>query len=71
MKDIGELEDRIDTLETVTSLSLLELNTSTLQVQDAQGLNRFKSGFFVDDFADNRRMELSNFDAKADHRCTK
>ena len=66
MKDIGELEDRIDTLETVTSLSLLELNTQTLQIQDAQGLNRFKSGFFVDDFADNRRMELSNFDAKAD-----
>ena len=58
MKDIGVLEDRIDTLETVTSLSLLELNTSTLQIQDAQGLNRFKSGFFVDDFADNRRMEI-------------
>ena len=65
MKDIGVLEDRIDTLETVTSLSLLELNTSTLQVQDAQGLNRFKSGFFVDDFADNRRMQIRNFDAKA------
>ena len=50
MKDIGVLEDRIDLLESVTSLSLLELSTSTLQVQDAQGLNRFKSGFFVDNF---------------------
>lgn len=50
MRDIGRIEDRVETLERVTSLSLLELKTETLQVQDAQGLNRFKSGFFVDDF---------------------
>ena len=50
MRDIGGLEDRIENLETVTSLSLLELDTKTLQVQDADGLTRFKSGFFVDDF---------------------
>jgi len=50
MRDIGEIEDRVETLETTTSLSLLELNTQTFQVQDADGLNRFKSGFFVDDF---------------------
>jgi len=50
MRDIGKLEDRIENLERVTSLSLLELNTQTLQVQDAQGNNRFKTGFFVDDF---------------------
>ena len=53
MRDIGKLEDRIETLENITSLSLLELNTQTLQVQDAQGNNRFKTGFFVDDFKDN------------------
>jgi hypothetical protein len=45
MRDIGKLEDRIENLERVTSLSLLELNTQTLQVQDAQGNNRFKTGF--------------------------
>ena len=50
MRDIGRLEDRIDTLEEVTSLSLLELDTKTLQVQDVDGLTRFKTGFFVDDF---------------------
>jgi len=50
MRDIGRIEDRVETLERVTSLSLLELKTETLQVQDTQGLNRFKSGFFVDDF---------------------
>jgi hypothetical protein len=53
MRDIGKLEDRIENLEIVTSLTLLELDTKTLQVQDADGLTRFKSGFFVDDFKDN------------------
>ena len=42
MKDIGKLEDRIANLETTTSLSLLELDTKTLQIQDADGLSRFK-----------------------------
>lgn len=57
MRDIGRIEDRVETLETLTSLSLLELDTKTLQVRDTDGLDRFKSGFFVDDFADNKRME--------------
>jgi hypothetical protein len=50
MRDIGGLENRIQRLEETTSLSLLELSTQSLQIQDAQGLNRFKTGFFVDDF---------------------
>ena len=64
MRDIGGLEDRIENLETFTSLSALELSTQSLQVQDAQGLDRFKSGFFVDDFADNGRIDLGNADTK-------
>jgi uncharacterized protein with FMN-binding domain len=52
MRDIGFLEDRIENLERVTSLSLLELNTESLRVEDEDGNNRFKSGFFVDDFKD-------------------
>jgi hypothetical protein len=58
MRDIGKLEDRIENLERVTSLSLLELNTQTLQVQDAQGNNRFKTGFFVDDFKNNSLINV-------------
>jgi hypothetical protein len=50
MRDIGLIEDRVQNLERVTSLSLLEINTQTLQIQDFEGKNRFKSGFFVDDF---------------------
>ena len=52
MRDIGVLEDRVENLERVTSLTLLEINTEALRIEDADGNNRFKSGFFVDDFAD-------------------
>ena len=52
MRDIGKLEDRIETLEETTSLSLLETKAATLEVTDANGLNRFKSGFIVSDFKD-------------------
>ena len=52
MRDIGGLEDRIENLERFTSLSLLEINTESLRVEDSEGNNRFKSGIFVDDFYD-------------------
>jgi hypothetical protein len=52
MRDIGGIRDRVANLERVTSLSLLEVNTQTLQIQDSDGRNRFKTGFFVDDFKD-------------------
>ena len=54
MRDIGALERRIETLETVTSLNALELSTQSMQVKDADGLDRFKSGFFVNNFKDRR-----------------
>ena len=50
MVDIKKLENRIKNLEYYTSLSLLETNTANLFVPDSSGLNRFKSGFFVDNF---------------------
>lgn len=50
MRDIGEIESRVSNLEEVTSLSILENDTKSLQIQDADGLSRFKSGFFADDF---------------------
>ena len=50
MVDIKKLEDRIRNLEYYTTLSLLETNTQNLFVPDESGLNRFKSGFFVDNF---------------------
>ena len=52
MRDIGKLEDRIENLERVTSLSLLEVSTEALRIEDEDGNNRFKSGFSVDNFVD-------------------
>jgi hypothetical protein len=50
MRDIGALEDRIENLEDTVSLSILENDTRSLQITDADGLSRFKTGFFADDF---------------------
>ncbi len=57
MRDIGIIEDRVENLERVTTLSLLEVNTQTLQIKDSEGSDRFKSGFFVDDFSDSSRFD--------------
>ena len=51
MVDIKRLEDRIKNLEYYTTLSLMEVSTANMFVPDADGLNRFKSGFFVDNFS--------------------
>lgn len=57
MSDIKKLEDRIKNLEYYTLLSLLETNTANLFVPDSSGLNRFKSGFFVDNFTSLQSQE--------------
>ena len=59
MNDIAKLEQRIKTLEYYTSLSMLETNTSNFFVPDDEGLNRFKSGFFVDNFTSPQPQEGS------------
>ena len=51
MSDIFRLENRIKNLEYYTSLSLLENNTANLFISDSLGLNRFKSGFLIDNFS--------------------
>ena len=50
MEDIGNLEERIAKLEYATSLGLLERETDSYMILDGDGLNRFKSGFIVDNF---------------------
>ena len=60
MDDIAKLEQRIKNLEYYTSLSLLEVNTSNFFIPDDEGLNRFKSGFFVDNFTSPRTQEGSS-----------
>ena len=60
MKDIARLEDRVDKLEEITSLSLLEVDTKNFEVLDSAGLNRTKSGFFVDNFSTQRLSDTRN-----------
>jgi len=50
MRDIGAIEKRVDILEYYTSLNLLELETSSLPIKDADGFDKFKNGFLVDNF---------------------
>ena len=64
MRDIGVLEERIENVELASSLSLLELSTQALQVTDSDGVSKFKSGFFVDNFKTNNFIDLENSDAK-------
>ena len=50
MVDIKKLDDRIRNLEYYTALSTLETTTANMFIADSDGLNRFKAGFFVDNF---------------------
>lgn len=61
MKDISLLEDRLEKVEYYTSLSLLENETKNLEIIDKNiNLERFKSGFFVDNFTTVDGGNISN-----------
>ena len=62
MRDIGKLEKRIDRLEYYTTLSILEQQALNMQVKDEIGMDRFKSGFFVDNFEAHQVGNLSSLD---------
>ena len=52
MNDIGRIEKRLSNVEYFTSLSRLETSVQSQFVPDANGLDRFKNGFFTDNFSD-------------------
>jgi hypothetical protein len=54
MADIGKLETRVSNLEDYVALSSLEKSTADIKIVDQFGLDRFKSGFFVDQFKDTK-----------------
>ena len=64
MKDIGNLETRIKNIEYYTQLSLLEADAQSLQIQDANGFDRFKNGFVVDNFSGHNVGDVGNNDYK-------
>jgi len=64
MRDIGRLEKRIENVEYYTQLSLLETQAQSLQIQDAEGFDRFKNGFIVDNFTGHGIGDVGNLDYK-------
>jgi Domain of unknown function (DUF4815) len=60
MSDIRGLDSRVSNLEYYTSLSLLETSTQNLLIEDEYGFNRFKSGFFVDNFSTYNTSDIKN-----------
>jgi len=65
MADIGRLEKRLEQVEYYTALSLLEQDTANLQITDADGFSRFKSGFFVDNFKKHDAHQIGHPDFSA------
>lgn len=67
MRDIGRIEKRVGNIEYTTSLNLLEVSASNIQVTDPiTGGNRFKNGIFADPFLDFRLMDVDLSDASID-----
>ena len=64
MKDIGRIQGRVKSLERVTSLNALEQQTSLQQIQDADGYERFKSGFVTDNFRGHKTGNVGHPDYK-------
>jgi len=65
MRDIGDIVKRIDDLEETVSLSLLELETNSIEVLDSNNNNRFKNGFFADNFKDLTFSDILNPEYRA------
>ena len=65
MRDIGQIEKRVENIEYYTALSLLEQETITKQdltILDTQNLPRFKNGILVDSFKGHSIADVSNVD---------
>jgi hypothetical protein len=62
MRDITDLENRVNNIEYYTALNTLEKGASSLQIADGNGLNRFKNGILVDDFSSFAASDIANPD---------
>ena len=62
MRDIGRLEQRLENIEYYTQLSLLEADAQNMQIQDADGFDRFKNGIIVDNFTGHQVGDVTDND---------
>ena len=66
MRDITKLEKKVERLERYTMLSVLEQGALNTQIKDiATGMDRFKSGFVVDNFESFSLSHINSVDYKA------
>ena len=65
MRDIADLESRMNQIEEVTTLNMLEIETSALEVLDDAGLNRLKVGLTADNFTDHFQSDRTSIEYKA------
>ena len=65
MRDIGKLHKKINKVEELATLSLLDIAASTLEVLDSNGLSRTKAGFLTDDFKDHRAANVDDLEYRA------
>jgi len=62
MQDIASIEKRIGRLEYYSSLNFIQSSTADKTIPDANGLDRFKNGFFVDTFTNHDLMNVNDID---------
>ena len=62
MRDIGRIQRRVENIEYYTQLSLLESDAKSMQIQDADGFDRFKNGIITDNFTGHGVGDVANLD---------
>lgn len=65
MEDINKIEKRIDKLEEATTLSLLESNAANERIFDDTGEERIHTGFFVDNFKNQKFTDTKSVEHRA------
>ena len=65
MRDIGQIEKRLGQLEEITALTMLEMETSNIDVLDSTGVNRLKAGITADNFQNQFQSDVDLADYRA------
>jgi len=65
MRDIADLDTRVSKIEEITTLNMLELETSVLEVLDSAGNNRLKVGLSADNFTSHFQSATESIEYKA------
>ena len=71
MQDINKIEKRLDKLEQATTLSLLEVNAANERLFDSNGEERIHTGFFVDNFKNQKFTDTNSLEHRASMDVTK